>query len=73
MGKIVLEKSKRKIIDSIFEHDIQDVGKCYSIHFVDSEETIWCNNISEIYMAIEQHINRTKLFKDVLSATGRKE
>lgn len=58
MGKIILERSKRKIIDSIFEHDTPD-GKCYSIHFTDSEETVWCENTSEVYAAIQKHMKET--------------
>lgn len=54
MNKIVLDKRKRKIIDSIFEHDTPN-GKCYSIHFVDSDETIWCDTIDEIYIEINKH------------------
>ena len=60
MGKILLEKSKRKIVESIFEYDTEN-GKCYSIHFTDSEEAVWCENVSDIYIAIEKHVNGLKL------------
>lgn len=56
MGKIVLEKKKRKIIESIFEHDTLNGEKCYSIHFTNSEETVWCDSISEVYVEIEKHM-----------------
>ena len=61
MDKIVLDRNKRKLIDSIFEHDT-DSGKCYSIHFFDTDETVWCDNISEVYVEIEKHVkSRSKL------------
>ena len=61
MGKIVLDRNKRKIIDSIFEYDTPN-GKCYSIRFFDIDETVWCDNISEVYVEIEKHMkSRSKL------------
>lgn len=38
----------------------QTGGNCYSINFVDSDETVWCDSISEIYMAIEQYVKEMK-------------
>ena len=54
MEKLIVDKNKRKVIDSIFEHDTPN-GKCYSIHFTDSDETIWCDNIDEVYIEIDKH------------------
>lgn len=59
MEKIILERNKRKIIDSIFEHDTPS-GKIYSIHFTDSEETVWCEDYSSIFVEIEKHIKEIK-------------
>lgn len=59
MGKILLTKEKRKIVESIFEYELPN-GKCYSINFTDSEETVWCDSISEIYIEIEKHIKEKR-------------
>lgn len=61
MNKIALDRNKRKLIDSIFEHDTSG-GKCYSIHFADTDETVWCDDICEVYVEIEKHMkSRSKL------------
>ena len=50
MSRIVLQRKDRKLIDSIFEYS----GSLFSVHFVGYEDTVWCNSVSEIYMALEQ-------------------
>ena len=61
MDKIVLDKNKKKLIDSIFEH-YTDSGKCYSIHFTDTDDVVWCDDICEVYVEIEKHVkSRSKL------------
>ena len=61
MNKIVLDRNKRNFIDSIFEHDT-DSGKCYLIHFTDTDDVVWCDEIREIYVEIEKHMKlRSKL------------
>lgn len=54
MNKLIIDKNKRKVIDSVFEYDTPN-GKCYSIHFTDSDETVWCDNIDEVYIEIKKH------------------
>ena len=61
MNKMVLDRNKRNLIDSIFEHDT-DSGKCYSIHFTDTDDVVWCDEIRENYVEIEKHMKlRSKL------------
>ena len=59
MSKFVIDKNKRKIIESIYEWETSN-GKCYSIRFTNSDETVWCDNISDIYIAIEKNIQKSK-------------
>lgn len=59
-GKLVLDKTKRKLIDSIFVWDLEDGSNCYSIHFVNDDETVWIDSISDIYMAIEERMKKLK-------------
>lgn len=56
MDKLVLDRKKRKVIESIFEHETPNGEKCYSIHFVDSEDTVWCDDIFGVYIEIEKYI-----------------
>lgn len=50
MAKIVIQRSDKKLIDSITEWE----NGIYSLHFVGYEDCIWCKSISDIYVALEQ-------------------
>lgn len=48
-----LTKEISKKVDRIFKHPVES-GFCYSVHLKNHDEVIWCDTISEIYMAIDK-------------------
>lgn len=55
MNGILLTKERRKMVDKIFEHPVDD-GCCYSVYLKKHDETIWCDNKWDIYFAIDKAI-----------------
>lgn len=53
--KILLTKKQKDIIDKIFIHYVENKS-IFSIYFKNSDDVVWCNTISEIYLAIYEHL-----------------
>lgn len=49
MNKLLIPKQTHRKLESIYEHDLQDGNKCYSVHIKNIEDTIWCNSIEDVY------------------------
>ncbi len=58
MKYLLLTKAWKDIVDEIFMHKTP-FGDNYSIYFTDSDEAVWCNTISEIYLVIYEHLKET--------------
>lgn len=50
MAKIVIQRSDKKLIDSITEWE----NGIYTLYLVGYEDCIWCKSTSDIYVALEQ-------------------
>lgn len=58
MKNLLLTKARKDIVDKIFIHETP-FGDNYSIYFTDSDATVWCSTISEIYLVIYEHLKET--------------
>ena len=51
---IPLTKERATKVENIFEHPTE-TGKCYSVYLQAVDECFWCDTVSEIYRAIDEH------------------
>lgn len=60
MKGILLTRERRKMVDKIFEHSVDD-GCHFSVYLKGCDEVFWCDDKWGVYLAIDKVIrNRLK-------------
>lgn len=51
---IPLTKERAAKVENIFQHPTQN-GNCYSVYLKGTDESFWCDTVSEVYRVIDEH------------------